>query len=106
MIAVVLAGGAGTRLWPVSRELYPKPFMKLPDGQSLLQKAFLRAVKAGAREVLTVTGQEHHYSALASIRPWVCLRCRPTTSSSRCAATPHRPSPWLPCGLLSATPTS
>lgn len=65
MIAVVLAGGAGTRLWPVSRELYPKPFMKLPDGQSLLQKAFLRAVKAGAREVLTVTGQEHHYSALS-----------------------------------------
>ena len=39
--------------------------MRLPDGQSLLQKAFLRAVKAGAREVLTVTGQEHQYSALS-----------------------------------------
>lgn len=37
--------------------------MKLPDGQSLLQKAFLRAVRVGARRVLTVTGQEYHFSA-------------------------------------------
>lgn len=65
MIAVILSGGAGTRLWPVSRELYPKPFMRLPDGQSLLQKALLRAVSLpGVSEVLTVTGQEHYYSTL------------------------------------------
>lgn len=62
MVAVILSGGAGTRLWPVSREQYPKPFMKLPDGQSLLQKAFLRAVRAGAHRVLTVTGQEYYFS--------------------------------------------
>jgi mannose-1-phosphate guanylyltransferase/mannose-6-phosphate isomerase len=63
MIAVILSGGAGTRLWPVSRELYPKPFMRLPDGQSLLQKTLLRAVSVpGVREVLTVTGQEHYFS--------------------------------------------
>ncbi len=62
MVAVILSGGAGTRLWPVSREQYPKPFMKLPDGQSLLQKAFLRAVRVGADQVLTVTGQEYYYS--------------------------------------------
>ena len=35
LIPVVLSGGAGTRLWPVSREMHPKPFMRLPDGQSL-----------------------------------------------------------------------
>ncbi len=62
MVAVILSGGAGTRLWPVSREQYPKPFMKLPDGQSLLQKAFLRAVHVGAGQVLTVTGQEYYFS--------------------------------------------
>ncbi len=62
MVAVILSGGAGTRLWPVSREQYPKPFMKLPDGQSLLQKAFLRAVRAGAQQVITVTGQEYYFS--------------------------------------------
>ncbi len=37
---VILCGGAGSRLWPLSRELHPKPFIQLPDGQSLLQKAF------------------------------------------------------------------
>jgi len=42
IIPVVLCGGAGSRLWPVSRELHPKPFIQLADGQSLLQKAFLR----------------------------------------------------------------
>jgi mannose-1-phosphate guanylyltransferase / mannose-6-phosphate isomerase len=63
MITVILSGGAGTRLWPVSRELYPKPFMRLPDGQSLLQKAFLRAVELGSTTVLTVTGQEYYFSS-------------------------------------------
>lgn len=37
LIPCIIAGGAGTRLWPVSREAMPKPFMRLPDGMSLLQ---------------------------------------------------------------------
>lgn len=37
---VILAGGFGTRLWPFSRQLFPKQFIKLFDGQSLLQKTF------------------------------------------------------------------
>ena len=43
LIPVILSGGAGTRLWPVSREDHPKPFMVLPDGQSLLGKTYRRA---------------------------------------------------------------
>lgn len=43
VIPVILSGGAGTRLWPVSREGHPKPFMKLADGQSLLLKTYCRA---------------------------------------------------------------
>ncbi len=43
LIPVVLSGGAGTRLWPVSREGQPKPFMRLPDGQTLLGKTYRRA---------------------------------------------------------------
>ena len=59
LIPTVLCGGAGSRLWPVSRELHPKPFIRLADGQSLLHKAFLRgATMPGAREVLTVTNRE------------------------------------------------
>lgn len=46
-------------MWPVSRELHPKPFIRLDDGQSLLQKAFLRgALLPGVEEVLTVTNRE------------------------------------------------
>jgi mannose-1-phosphate guanylyltransferase len=59
IIPTILCGGAGSRLWPVSRELHPKPFIRLADGQSLLQKAFLRgAVLPGVSEVLTVTNRE------------------------------------------------
>jgi mannose-1-phosphate guanylyltransferase/mannose-6-phosphate isomerase len=59
LIPVILSGGAGTRLWPVSRELHPKPFIRLVDGQSLLQKSFLRAKSLpGAVEVLTVTNRD------------------------------------------------
>ena len=36
LIPIILCGGAGTRLWPVSRESMPKPFMRLGDGRSLL----------------------------------------------------------------------
>ena len=59
LIPVILCGGAGSRLWPVSRELHPKPFIRLADGQSLLQKAFLRgAALSGVKEILTVTNRE------------------------------------------------
>jgi mannose-1-phosphate guanylyltransferase / mannose-6-phosphate isomerase len=59
LVPTILCGGAGSRLWPVSRELHPKPFIRLADGQSLLQKAFLRgATLAGVDEVLTVTNRE------------------------------------------------
>lgn len=59
LIPTILCGGAGSRLWPVSRELHPKPFIRLADGQSLLQKAFLRGVNLpSVAEVLTVTNRE------------------------------------------------
>jgi mannose-1-phosphate guanylyltransferase len=43
LIPVILSGGAGTRLWPVSRRAHPKPFMQLSDGESLAEKTWLRA---------------------------------------------------------------
>lgn len=61
-VPVILSGGAGTRLWPVSREALPKPFIKLPDGASLLQKTLRRAVALpGVTEVLTVTNRDHFF---------------------------------------------
>ncbi|AIL65363.1 Alginate biosynthesis protein AlgA [Rickettsiales bacterium Ac37b] len=44
MHAIILSGGVGSRLWPVSRELYPKPFIRLSDNQSFLQKVLIRCM--------------------------------------------------------------
>lgn len=62
LVPVILCGGAGSRLWPVSREAHPKPFIRLADGQSLLQKAFLRGANLDSvTEVLTVTNREFFF---------------------------------------------
>nr|WP_318652262.1 mannose-1-phosphate guanylyltransferase/mannose-6-phosphate isomerase [Pseudomonas sp. PDM15] len=65
IIPVIMSGGAGTRLWPVSREGHPKPFMRLPDGQSLLGKTYSRAAalipQGGV--ILTVTNREHYFAS-------------------------------------------
>ena len=59
LIPTILCGGAGSRLWPVSREQHPKPFIKLGDGESLLQKAFLRGASlCNVSDVITVTNRE------------------------------------------------
>lgn len=59
LIPTILCGGAGSRLWPVSRELHPKPFIRLADGQSLLQKAYLRGAQLpGVSHLMTVTNRE------------------------------------------------
>jgi mannose-1-phosphate guanylyltransferase / mannose-6-phosphate isomerase len=62
LIPVILSGGAGTRLWPVSRRAYPKPFMQMGDGQSLLHKTLTRAqAVAVGGEVVTVTSRDHYF---------------------------------------------
>ncbi|WP_047244158.1 mannose-1-phosphate guanylyltransferase/mannose-6-phosphate isomerase [Chromobacterium subtsugae] len=59
LIPCIIAGGAGARLWPVSRQALPKPFIRMADGQSLLQKAFLRASRLdGVRRVMVVANRQ------------------------------------------------
>jgi mannose-1-phosphate guanylyltransferase / mannose-6-phosphate isomerase len=62
LIPVILSGGAGSRLWPVSREAYPKPFIRLPDGKTLLQKTIERASRVGTADTfITVTNREYYF---------------------------------------------
>src|SRR5690554_4937118 len=62
LLPVILSGGAGARLWPVSREALPKPFIKLPDGETLLLKTMRRAVAvAEGGGVLAVTNREYYF---------------------------------------------
>lgn len=62
LIPVILSGGAGSRLWPVSREAYPKPFIRLPDGKTLLHKTIERAgALHGVETIITVTNREYYF---------------------------------------------
>ena len=59
---MILSGGAGTRLWPLSRETAPKPSMPLPDGETLLAKTAARALALpGVAELVTVTNREYYF---------------------------------------------
>ncbi|WP_159593206.1 mannose-1-phosphate guanylyltransferase/mannose-6-phosphate isomerase [Chelativorans xinjiangense] len=59
IVPVIICGGAGSRLWPLSRENHPKPLIRLADGRSLIQHALLRAMALpGAGDLITVTNRE------------------------------------------------
>ena len=62
LVPVILSGGAGTRLWPVSRRAHPKPFMELVDGETLAEKTLSRAqAVAGKSPVITVTSRDYYF---------------------------------------------
>ncbi len=64
LIPLILAGGAGTRLWPLSRESVPKPFMALPDGDTLLAKTARRAMRLqGVSTLATITNLSYYRHA-------------------------------------------
>lgn len=60
VVPVIISGGAGSRLWPASRQSHPKPFLKVADGHSLMQHTVLRvgSIK-GVVELVAVTSGEH-----------------------------------------------
>ena len=62
IVPVILSGGAGTRLWPVSRKAYPKPFMQLANGKTLAELTFDRAIGLSSTgAVITVTSRDYYF---------------------------------------------
>lgn len=57
--AVILAGGAGERFWPASRQKRPKPFLRVVDGRSLLEATLDRARRFAGDNLWIVCGGEH-----------------------------------------------
>jgi len=69
IVPVILSGGSGTRLWPLSREAYPKQFLPLVDQNTMLQNTALRI--AGLADVaapLVVCNQEHRFMVAEQLR--------------------------------------
>jgi mannose-1-phosphate guanylyltransferase/mannose-6-phosphate isomerase len=69
IVPVLLAGGSGTRLWPLSREGYPKQFLKLTDDWSLLQHTARRAAALpGAVAPILICNEAHRFLAAEQLR--------------------------------------
>lgn len=66
---IILAGGTGSRLWPLSRELYPKQLLNLTEDCSLLQSTLKRLEKLpGALAPVVVVGESHRFLTLNQIK--------------------------------------
>ena len=69
IVPVLLAGGSGTRLWPLSRKLFPKQFLKLVSEHTMLQDTALRARKIpGVAAPLVICGEPHRFIVAEQLR--------------------------------------
>ncbi len=69
MYSVILCGGSGTRLWPSSRQNFPKQFLQLYSNKSLLQETFLRVGKIVKPEnIFFITNKENYFNVLNQIK--------------------------------------
>jgi mannose-1-phosphate guanylyltransferase / mannose-6-phosphate isomerase len=73
IVPVILCGGSGTRLWPLSRSGFPKQFLSLAGKETLFQQTLLRASKIGneaikAYQPIIVTNEEHRFLAAEQLR--------------------------------------
>lgn len=69
IVPVIMAGGSGTRLWPLSRKQYPKQFLRLsPTGHTLLQATLLRLNHLNCATPILICNEEHRFLAAEQIR--------------------------------------
>jgi mannose-1-phosphate guanylyltransferase len=67
IVPVILSGGSGTRLWPLSRKLHPKQFISLVNNKTLFQDTILR-LPEGLVEPLIICNEEHRFLAAEQLR--------------------------------------
>jgi mannose-1-phosphate guanylyltransferase/mannose-6-phosphate isomerase len=82
---VILCGGAGSRLWPLSREHYPKPLLPLTSGQSLLQETAARLEGlANVGAAVCVCNEEHRFLVAEQVtQAWTIRPMQRNTVSGR-----------------------
>jgi len=69
---VILAGGSGTRLWPLSRESMPKQLLPLLGRRTLLQETVLRAQRACERRPIIICSEQHRFVIAEQLREIEC----------------------------------
>ncbi|MGV6816308.1 MAG: mannose-1-phosphate guanylyltransferase/mannose-6-phosphate isomerase [Thiotrichales bacterium] len=67
MIPVILCGGSGTRLWPLSRDSYPKQFLKLIGDHSLFQNTVERVAPLTESAPIIITNEDHRFLAAGQL---------------------------------------
>jgi mannose-1-phosphate guanylyltransferase/mannose-6-phosphate isomerase len=68
ILPLILSGGSGTRLWPLSREAYPKQFLPLVGDATMLQATWQRAAPMAGAAPIVVANQEHRFMAAEQLR--------------------------------------
>jgi mannose-1-phosphate guanylyltransferase/mannose-6-phosphate isomerase len=69
LVPVILSGGSGTRLWPLSRELYPKQFLPLVNERTMMQETALRvAGLPGLAAPIVVCNEQHRFMVAEQLR--------------------------------------
>lgn len=66
--AVLLSGGSGTRLWPLSREAYPKQFLPLVGDDTMLQATWRRVAALSSHAPIVVANEEHRFLVAEQLR--------------------------------------
>ena len=68
VVPVILSGGSGTRLWPVSRESFPKQFWPLVSERSMIEETVRRAIGPGFAPPIVVCNQDHRFLVAEQMR--------------------------------------
>ncbi|RAT13186.1 MULTISPECIES: mannose-1-phosphate guanylyltransferase/mannose-6-phosphate isomerase [Lonsdalea] len=68
LLPVIMAGGTGSRLWPLSRELYPKQFICLHGKDSMLQETVNRLDGIQTRDPMVICNEEHRFLVAEQLR--------------------------------------
>jgi mannose-1-phosphate guanylyltransferase/mannose-6-phosphate isomerase len=73
MIPVILSGGSGTRLWPLSREAYPKQFLPLAGNDTMLQATWRRVEAIASKPPIVVANEQHRFMVAEQLREAGCV---------------------------------
>lgn len=88
--AVIMAGGSGTRLWPLSRSAYPKQFLTLNESKTMYQSTIERLSNLEISSLITICNDEHRFlvaEQLQGINQWGPIILEPTAKNTAPAVT-------------------